>query len=169
MSRYARTDECQDVLASLEHCALSLIQARQSDRAWKWVVLSFHSALQGAMVCHLSGTAQLGAPTKKCAAKWLEWHERDRRGEITWIKGVDEFGDPIKRIGKKEDQPPGEFVANADELFKRLSCPSLRIDNGCGGIISITEKQRKSFKRLHNLRNKFSHFSPRGGVSNWNL
>ena len=162
MSRYVRTDECQDVLASLEHCALSLSQARQSDRAWKWVVLSLHSALQGAMVCHLSGTAQLGALTKECAEKWREWHDRNRRGEITWIKGVDEFGGPIKRIGKKEDQPPREFVANANELFKRLSCPSLRIDHGCGEIISITEKQRKSFKRLHNLRNEFSHFSPKG-------
>ena len=55
-----------------------------------------------------------------------------------------------------------DFVANALELFKRLSCPSLRIEKGCGGIISITEKQRKSFKWLHELRNRFSHFSPKG-------
>ncbi len=162
MKKYVRTDERQDVLASLEHCALSLSQAGQSDRAWKWVVLSLHSALQGAMVCHLSGTAQLGALTKKRAAKWLKWHERDRRGEIKRIQDVDEFGRPITRIEKREDEPPVDFVANADELFERLSCPSLRIENGCGGIISIIEKQGKSFKRLHKLRNQFSHFSPKG-------
>ncbi len=163
MARCVRTDERQDVLASLEQCVLSLGQARRSDRAWKWVVLSLHSALQGAMVCHLSGTAQLGALSERSAAKWLEWHKRDRRGEITRIQdGVDEFGDPIMLIEREEDQPPREFVANADELFKRLSCPSLRIDNGCGGIIAITGKQRKSFNRLHKLRNEFSHFSPKG-------
>ena len=164
MEKYVRTDERQDVLASLEHCALSLSQARQSDRAWKWVVLSLHSALQGAMVCHLSGTNQLGALTKECAAKRLEWDEKDRRGEITWIQeGVGEFGGPTKRIEKKEDQPPWKvFVATADKLFKRLSRPSLRIEGECGGIISITEKQRQSFKRLHKLRNQFSHFSPKG-------
>ena len=163
MGNYVHTDECQDVLASLEQCALSLGQARRSDRAWKWVVLSLHSALQGAMVCHLSGTAQLGALTKECAEKWLEWHERDCRGEITRIQdGVDEFGDPIMRIKETKDRPPKEFVANAHELFKRLSCPSLRIENGCGEIISIKEKQEKSFKRLHELRNRFSHFSPKG-------
>lgn len=46
MAGYVETDERRDVIASLEHCALSLIQAQQSDRAWKWVILSFHSALQ---------------------------------------------------------------------------------------------------------------------------
>ena len=139
MAKYVHTDEHQDVLGSLEHCALSLQQARRSDRAWKWVVLSLHSALQGAMVCHLSGTAQLGALTKKSAEKWLERYDKD------------------------EDQPlPRECVASAKELFKRLSSPLLRIEHGCGQIIVITEKQQRSFMRLHNLRNEFSHFRPKG-------
>ena len=163
MTDYIRTDECQDVLASLEHCALSLKQAQRSDRSWKWVVLSLHSALQGAMVCHLSGTAQLGALTKNCAEEWLEWRERDHRGEITWIQeGVDEFGVPTRRIENKKDQPPENFVAPAGKLFKRLSCTSLRIEGECGGIISITEKQRESFTLLHKRRNTFTHFSPKG-------
>ena len=34
------------------------------------------------MVCLLSGTANLGALTPECARKWIEWYERDRRGEI---------------------------------------------------------------------------------------
>ena len=137
IAEYIRTDECHDVLASLEHCSLSLRQARQSDRSWKWVILSLHSALQGAMVCHLSGTAQLGALTKKEAKKWLERHE------------------------KKEDHAPRYYVASATELFFRLSCPSSRIESG-GEIIAVTSQQRKSFKRLHDLRNDFTHFSPNG-------
>ena len=114
MAKYVRTDECQDVLVSLEHCALSLRQARQSDRAWKWVILSLHSALQGAMVCHLSGTAQLGALTKKRAEEWLEWYAKNRLGEIKRIQDVDEVGLPIKRIKRQEDQPPRIVVATAE-------------------------------------------------------
>ena len=139
MADYICTDERQDVLASLEQCALSLLQAQQSDRAWKWVILSLHSALQGAMVCHLSGSARLGSLIEQKAKKSLEWLKGDRRGNS-----------------------PKEFVAPAGELFKRLSCPSLRIEGGCGGIISISEEQRKSFKRLNDLRNELTHFSPKG-------
>ena len=101
---YLRTDECQDVLSSLEQCVLSLAQARRSERAWKWVILSLHSALQGAMVCHLSGPDQLGALTKKNVAKLLEWYEKG------FQDGVDESCIPTSN----------EFVANANELFERL-------------------------------------------------
>lgn len=142
-TKFIRTDECDDVLGSLEHCALSLQQVRQSGRAWKWVVLSLHSALQGAMVCHLSGSTQLGALQKESAAKWLEWYEKYQQGET-------------------QKEPPREFVANAHDLFIRLGCPSSRIETGCGEIIEITSRQKTSFKRLHDLRNNFSHFSPKG-------
>ena len=36
MSGFVHTDERLDVLASLEQCALSLIETKSSDRAWKW-------------------------------------------------------------------------------------------------------------------------------------
>lgn len=81
MTRYVEFDECQDVLASLDQCVMCLEQTERSNGAWKWVILSLHSALQGAMVCHLSGTAQVGALTSRCATKWHEWYELDRRGE----------------------------------------------------------------------------------------
>ena len=142
MTRYVETDERQDVLASLDHCVMCLVEAKRSDGAWKWVILSLHSALQGAMVCHLSGTAGIGALTSKCAQKWNEWHERDRRGEI--------------------ESPPRDHVASADDLFERLATESKRIESGCGQIIEVTSGQKKSFKRLHALRNKFTHFSPQG-------
>ena len=163
MTDFVHTDERQDVLASLEHFATSLAEVKQSDGAWKWVVLSLHSALQGAMVCHLSGTEQIGALTPKCAEKWIEWHERDRRGEIHYIKeGLDEFGVPVRRPKTRRDQPPRDRVANAKELFRRLSSQSKRIEPGCGKIIKITSEQEKSFERLHDLRNNFTHFSPKG-------
>ena len=61
MSAYVEIDECQDVLVSLDHCVICLGLVEPSPGAWKWVILPLHSALQGAMVCHLSGTAQAGA------------------------------------------------------------------------------------------------------------
>ena len=163
MARYIQTDVCLDVLASLDHCALSLRQARQSDGAWKWAVLSLHSALQGAMVCHLSGTAQLGALRKTDAKEEFKWHKKNRHGEIPHgQKKINEFSAPMVSTGKKEDQLPRRFVADADELFQRLSCSSKRIESRCGEIIKITEKQETASRRLHNLCNKLTHFSPKG-------
>ena len=64
-----------------------------------WVVLSMHSALQGAMICHLSGTVGVGALEERCADKWHAWHEEDRKGEIESVEnGADEFGIPRRRI-----------------------------------------------------------------------
>lgn len=163
MIGYVQTDERQDVLASLEHCAVCLADTQRSDRAWKWVVLSLHSALQGAMVCHLSGTAQVGALTPECVRQWSEWHERDRRGELEFIDGgVDEFGLRVRSPRRRRDRSPRDRVASASVLFKRLGSGSERIEFGCGRIIEITAAQRKSFERLHNLRNRFTHFSPSG-------
>ena len=115
------------------------------------------------MVCHLSGPAQSGSLKSSSAAKWLEWHDRDRRGEVRRVqRGVDEFGTPIERIEREEDLPPRDYVADASELFDRLSNTSKRIEAGCGGIIPVTREQIKAFERLHDLRNEFSHFSPKG-------
>lgn len=150
MNRFVRTDECQDVLASLEQCAFSLAQARRSERAWKWVILSLHSALQGAMVCHLCGPGQLGALQERSAENWRKWNEQ-------YIQdGAEDSGDPArKRLAR-------ERLADATELFRRLHCSAARIEDGCGGIISITDQQRDSFEFLHDLRNQFTHFSPGG-------
>ena len=163
MTGYVHTDERHDVLASLEHCARCLADAERSNGVWKWVVLSLHSALQGAMVCHLSGTARVGALTPASVCEWRKWHERDRRGEIARIDdGVDELGLPVRRIRDPADRPPRDWVASPPVLFRRLASESERIESGCGQVIEITPAQRKSFERLNALRNDFTHFSPRG-------
>lgn len=162
MSGFVDTDERLDVLASLEHCALSLIETKRSDRAWKWAVLSLHSALQGAMICHLSGTAQVGALTERSAARWHDWHEKDRRREIDRVEdGAGEFGIPRRRIERPSDKLPEDYVATARELFKRLTFVPSRLESA-GGPVVVTSKHRKSFRRLHDLRNTFTHFSPKG-------
>ncbi len=139
-SDYIRFDECQDVLSSLEQCAFSLAQVRQLSHAWKWVVISLHSALQGAMVCHLSGTAKTGALTKDSAKKRLEWSRSFK------------------------DKDPG-VVTGARELFNRVSDSSSRLEKTDGEEISVTDEHKKAFERLHNLRNEFSHF----GTKLWSI
>src|SRR5688572_4047231 len=118
---WLRIDERSDVLASLSLCLNCLASATAEPATWKWAILSLHNGLQGAMVCHLSGTAQLGALDKESVMKWLEWHERDRRGEIKRIsKGIDELGIPVFQFATRADQPPKEWLADTRELFRRL-------------------------------------------------
>ena len=152
MSRFIRTDEHQDVLASLEQCAFSLAQVRRSERAWKWVILSLHSALQGAMACHLSGTEQLGALEKRSVENWHQWNEKCIQDD------AEDSGDPRrKRLAR-------ERLADINELFRRLHCSEARIEDGCGRVISITDQQRASFQLLHDRRNEFTHFSPKSWI-----
>ena len=105
----------------------------------------------------------LGALTEKSANNILDWHERDRRGEIKYIQdGVDELGLPKMRVKYKKDNLPVNRVAGAAILFERLDRSDKRIEGGCGSLITITEQQKKSFSWLHYVRNEFTHFSPKG-------
>ena len=161
MEGFVNFDERRDVLLSLEHCAMSLQQTNQSEGAWKWVVLSLHSALQGAMVCHLSGTTQIGALSEESIKEQLEWHNRNRRGEIERIPdGVDEFDFPKTRIKYKKDYPPNPKVASPLQLLKRLGRLDIRAETA-GGAILIANQQKKSFGKFNALRNDFVHFSRR--------
>ena len=72
MDKSVEIDEITDILVSLEFCAFSLTQLHKSERAWKWAIISLHSALQGAMVCHLSGRLLIGFQEEKTAKKSLE-------------------------------------------------------------------------------------------------
>ena len=155
---FLRIDERSDVLTSLSACLVCLRHCEDDPGLWKWAILTLHSA----MVCHLSGTAQLGALSEKSASDWLDWHERDRKGEIRRIDcGTNELGIPRYRFAEGSGPPP-ERLADARELFKRLDDELKRIEPGAGGLVEITVSERASFQRLHGLRNNFSHFTPKG-------
>lgn len=159
---WLQIDERTDVLVSLSLC-LKCLRGLGDDRAlWKWAILSLHSALQGAMVCHLSGTAQLGALFGNSVRKWLDWHERDRRGEIKYVDdGVDELGMRRTRIATVEDNPPDSRLADPRTLFKRLYSQDERRETA-GTVIPITQAECGSFYRLCDLRDEFTHFTPKG-------
>ena len=156
-------DESTDVIASLTVCNKCLVEVAAEPAFWKWAILSLHNALQGAMVCHLSGTAQLGALRSDTVEAVLAWHERDRRGEIGRIsEGLDELGIHKFRFATNHDYPPVEKLADATELFRRLQNVDRRCEGGAGAIIEISADERRSFCRLHELRNEFTHFTPKG-------
>lgn len=159
---WLRIDERTDVLASLSLCSRCLDLVSSERTLWKWAILSMHNAMQGAMGCHLSGTAQLGALTDQCIDAWLDWHERDGRGEIKRISdGINELGIPKTRIARAQDFPPDERLADAKVLFKRLSSQNKRRESA-GAVLNIDDAQRESFGRLHDLRKEFAHFTPKG-------
>ena len=129
--RYIDTDLTLDILSSLEQCAFSLTQALQSDRHWKWVILSLHSALQGAMVCHLTGRRGTGALTEK------------------WTAFPCNVFDSQKKL------------ASSSKLFERLCGVAKRYENDVGQVIQISKEQKSAFRELHRFRNDYTHLTPR--------
>lgn len=160
---WLRVDEQTDVLVSLDECLNCVRRVHEEPAFWKWAILSIHNALQGAIVCHLSGTAQLGALAKRSVIASLEWHERDRGGEIKKVlDGSDEWGLPVYRLEREEDAFPDQWLADPGTLFERLHREDRRCEGGAGAVIAVTREQRKSFRRLTSLRKNFAHFTPRG-------
>ena len=156
-------DEATDVSASLTHVGRCLSLTEADLTAWKWAIIALHNALQGSMTCHLAGSANLGCLSKLSACECLEWHDRDRRGDINWIEfPADELGLVSLRPASKQDQAPRRHLANAQVLFDRLHKEQLRVERGCGAVLLIAPDQRKSFKILNALRNQFTHFTRMG-------
>ncbi|MES2432672.1 MAG: hypothetical protein V4586_02475 [Pseudomonadota bacterium] len=145
---YFETDEYRDVLFSLRHCVMCAKAAPNDPSFWKWAIISFHNALQGALVCFLSGTQQLGSLRADDGKIWLEYQKNhgdgrepgptDRR--LAPIRVLFERVTTGKQLGKKG--APIEWVKDRDFT------PICFDDNG--------------FEYLVSLRNSLSHFVPSG-------
>lgn len=134
---YIRTNEISDFLCSLAWTKIALDQVEINSDNWKWVVLSLHSTLQGALVCHLTGTANLGALERGSAYdKWFAWLHN-----------------------QTGDAPRRPRLADLKELSKRLQDQGSRLEVA-GDIISLTQQQKLAIELLHELRNQFTHFQP---------
>lgn len=157
-------DEGLDTLYALRHVELCLCAVSKKPELWKWGALALHSALQGAMVCHLNGSANVGFLSEKSAKEWFAWDEKDRAGEIPWIidDEPDEFGFRTRRLTDQGIKRPTTYMAAPRELFKRLSDENKRIEGGVGAVINVTDGQKWAFNRLSELRDEFTHFKPKG-------
>ena len=131
----------EDVLASLEFCHLSLNHVRENPHSWKWVIIGFHSALQGAMAAHLNGKREAGAlVTKDAKALLTAWHDR------------------ISGYGPYRPYPNRQRLAPPKELWERMGQIDQRVEDGAGRIIVPNEAQKKAFNKLCYYRNELTHF-----------
>jgi len=159
---WLRLSEQSDVIASLSECLRSIRVIEEDLTAWKWAIISMHLAVQGAMVCHLSGSAGFGVLSDKSLKKTMEWHDRDRAGEIKCIESADEDGLPVRTLVNPEDAYPEAFLADPPTLFKRLTDDKKRFDRSGGKKIELSEDVNCAFGKLHDeFRNKFMHFCPK--------
>jgi hypothetical protein len=134
-------DEQTDVLATLRHTLRCTKAAKDDAAEWKFAIVGLHNAFQGAMVCHLSGTAGLGALQKSSIKAALDWHDQDRKG----IAG----------------DYPNEKLADAHELFNRLTGVAEARERA-GPTLEVSNEDRKAFEKLHELRTGLAHFFPKG-------
>ena len=133
---WIRFTERSDVLSSLRQLNRSLKDAETETGSWKWVLLALFSALHGAAVCNLSGTAQIGALSEKSAKQTYE--------------------------ALKSGKPSGkhkERLADPSTLICRITTADERIEEA-GPIISMSKSQMSSFHLLLGIRNQFSHYTP---------
>ena len=138
---YLSIDPSTDVLASLQICHLSLAHVGEDPLLWKGVIIAFHSALQGAIAAHLTGTHGTGALVKKDAEQLsVALHDRDC------------------------PYPKKTRLADPGTLWKRMRREDLRVpDTNSGGGIVPTQYQTRAFKKLKDCRNDLTHFE----VSGW--
>lgn len=141
---WLRTDESEDVAASVRHCFASLKLSQTDLHAIKWVLLSLHSALQRACVCHLTTTfGPVGAVTKQNTLEWIKWSEDSRNDSVL--------------------SPPATKIANLPELLKRIRKSNSAGDGSNASGISLSSSEYDWWSRIHcEIRNQFTHFAPMG-------
>lgn len=79
MSEYwLHTDDKSDIVSSLEMFSGALDKVADDLAAWKWAVIAIHSALQGAIACHLRAAGNnLLVAKPEDAELWLSAHDKD--------------------------------------------------------------------------------------------
>jgi hypothetical protein len=131
---WIRYSELTDVISSVRLIAILARPVKRVPILWKWIILAAHSALQGAMVCDLSGSDETGALSVKSRAKMRKFLSEGAEGDV-----------------------PNDWLAPFETLLEWIQDPRRRID----GVLWLpTEKERDGLSVLHHLRNDFSHFKP---------
>lgn len=141
---WVKTDQWADVASSLEHLAMSLRLVKEKPQEWKWAIIACHSALQGTLICVLSGSNGLGCLTDRSTTAVLRWIKASRSDPST--------------------KHPDERVAELPVLIER-ACDSNYMGEFGGAPVSLDDDAAWRLEQLHHLRNRFSHFRP----SSWSI
>ncbi len=129
------------MLASLEEVRHQVERALGDPKQWKWAIIAMCSALNGALVCHLTGSAGIGALNKKCAVETLKALNDDKPEEI-----------------------PKPWLAYPKTLLQRSQRreqPDTRIESA-GPQIMVSKCQKTAFDTLFDFRNELIHYKPSG-------
>ena len=70
---YARFDEIENVLSSLDLLAELAPIVKKRRVFWKWIIIAAHDAVQGALVCSIADLTGTSVLDKKSAKKMLDW------------------------------------------------------------------------------------------------
>lgn len=97
---FVRFDEIEDVLVSVELVHRVTLDLSKQPSLWKWAIVAAHAALQGSMVCVVSGTAGIGALSRQSADAWHSWYGGDRNAPMPYEHLAD-FATLLKRARKK--------------------------------------------------------------------
>jgi hypothetical protein len=137
---WLETDESEEAIAALEFLAELASTLRSNIRRWKWVIIVTHNAVQCFMVIAL--------------------RQSDGRGPIR-----DDIMAKIIQAQAKDEVPPTEKLDDFMELYKKIKTPSRMQKYGQSKHFTSTKDQDRAIKMLHDLRNEFLHFTPKG----WSL
>ena len=136
MPRHIRiANEFEDALFSVETVARRLPETEDEPLNWKWVIIGMHNALQGAMVCALSGTDGTGALTPGSQSNVMQYLTKGTRGA----------------------EP---FMADFISLLERAADPALVRDGPA--LDHLSPDDHRDLVKLNDLRRGFSHFTPKG-------
>lgn len=140
MPDHLQVDEREDTINALEH-AVELAQTLdRTPLNWKWLLITIHNALQGTLVCTLSGSHGMGALSERSMAAMWDWYE-------------DPSDDP-------KAKHPKEWLAPPLELYERAKQENYMREFD-GAPISTTKEQDEDVHTLNEIRRDFSHYTPR--------
>ncbi len=135
---YVRFNASYDLVSSLRQAARSLAVLDEDD-AWKWLVLSLHSAVQTFMACHLTASDGFGA---------LKAHRNDPKYKAVFCGQDSDLTE--KEYDKIVAAAANERLAGFKELLRRVA-ETIDVDAG----------DKAALDRLHKDRCEFAHYIPR--------
>jgi hypothetical protein len=139
MGNYLRTDILEEGIRSLEFICERLDLVLEDTYQWKWIIIGTDNALQNFMVAALRDSVGYNILDAKIRKKW-------------WNAFL------------KEKMRPEEKLDGFLNLYSGIQ--SSQMNNYFGSKPFIPNQvQDSSIKKLHELRNKFIHFIPKG----WSL
>ena len=137
---YFRFDAIENVRSTIDLCVELAHRIEQQPSYFKWLVLTTHDMLQGALICALSGSDNAGALKKNLQKKLRRWYQERRQNPNA----------SYPDLGKAP-------LADFKELLKRAQKKE-RSGYGTVEPLRLDEQEKEHLDYLHKLRNTFVHF-----------